>query len=59
MISATVNILYVICLVFVFALTEDSGLMCSYWIGLAFYYTDGQISWRFPVAFQCIFTFAM
>jgi hypothetical protein len=33
--------------------------MCSYWVGLAFYYTDGQISWRFPVAFQCVFTFAM
>jgi MFS family permease len=44
MISATVNIF---------------GLMCSYWVGLAFYYTSGQISWRFPVTFQCVFTFAM
>lgn len=33
--------------------------MVSYWIGLAFFYTTGQISWRFPVAFQCVFTFAM
>lgn len=33
--------------------------MCSYWVGLAFYYTEGQIAWRFPVTFQCIFTFAM
>lgn len=33
--------------------------MTSYWIGLAFYYTDGQIAWRFPVTFQCVFTFAM
>jgi hypothetical protein len=40
-------------------LTSYSGLMCSYWIGLAFYYTEGQISWRFPVTFQCVFTFAM
>lgn len=35
------------------------GLMCSYWVGLAFYYTNGQIAWRFPVTFQCVFTFAM
>ena len=33
--------------------------MASYWIGLGFFYTTGQISWRFPVAGQCIFTFAM
>lgn len=33
--------------------------MVSYWIGLAFYYTSGQIAWRFPVTFQCVFTFAM
>jgi hypothetical protein len=33
--------------------------MVSYWIGLAFYYTNSQIAWRFPVTFQCIFTFAM
>lgn len=33
--------------------------MVSYWIGLGFFYTSGQISWRFPVTAQCIFTFAM
>jgi len=33
--------------------------MISYWVGLGFYYTSGQIAWRFPVAFQCLFTFAM
>jgi hypothetical protein len=38
---------------------EIQGIMISYWIGLAFYYTSGQIAWRFPVTFQCIFTFAM
>lgn len=35
------------------------GVMTSYWIDLAFFYTSGQISWRFPLAFQCIFTFTM
>ena len=38
---------------------DDQGIMVSYWIGLAFYYTSGQIAWRFPVTFQCVFTFAM
>jgi len=38
---------------------NDQGIMISYWIGLAFYYTSGQIAWRFPVTFQCVFTFAM
>lgn len=33
--------------------------MISYWIGLAFFFTDGQISWRFPVAFQILFTLIM
>jgi hypothetical protein len=33
--------------------------MISYWVGLGFYYTSGQIAWRFPVTFQCVFTFAM
>lgn len=38
---------------------KRQGLMTSYWIGLAFYYTEGQIAWRFPVTFQSVFTFAM
>jgi hypothetical protein len=38
---------------------DGQGIMVSYWIGLAFYYTSGQIAWRFPVTFQCVFTFAM
>jgi hypothetical protein len=52
------------------------GVMISYWIDLAFFYSSsyqrtiylseltdlsasGQISWRFPLAFQCVFTFTM
>jgi MFS family permease len=41
------------------AKADTQGVMTSYWIGLAFYYTTGQIAWRFPVTFQCVFTFAM
>jgi len=33
--------------------------MCSYWVGLGFYYTTGDIQWRFPIAFQSIFTIIM
>jgi len=33
--------------------------MCSYWVGLGFYYTSGDIQWRFPIAFQAIFTIIM
>ncbi|CUM57200.1 uncharacterized protein AC631_03871 [Debaryomyces fabryi] len=36
------------------------GITISYWVDFAFYFLDGwdtinQVSWRFPVAFQCIF----
>lgn len=33
--------------------------MCSYWVGLGFYYTSGDIQWRFPIAFQSVFTIIM
>ena len=33
--------------------------MCSYWVGLGFHYTSGDIQWRFPIAFQSVFTIIM
>lgn len=38
-----------------------AGIAISYWIDFAFYFTEkfGLVSWRFPVAFQCIFPLAM
>lgn len=33
--------------------------MVSYWVDLGFFFTDGEISWRFPIALQSIFTIAM
>lgn len=35
------------------------GVCISYWIDFGFYFTSGEISWRFPVAFQCIFPLIM
>lgn len=32
-----------------------AGICISYWIDFAFYFTNGEISWRFPVAFQLVF----
>lgn len=34
-----------------------AGIMISYWVDFAFYFTEkfGEVSWRFPVAFQCVF----
>lgn len=33
------------------------GICISYWVDFAFYFTEkyGEVSWRFPVAFQCVF----
>lgn len=31
------------------------GITISYWIDFAFYFLDGLVSWRFPIAFQCVF----
>lgn len=33
----------------------SGGIMISYWIDFGFYFADGPVSWRFPVAFQIIF----
>lgn len=33
---------------------QTSGVACGQWIGLAFYYTKGQIQWRVPVGIQLI-----
>lgn len=37
------------------------GITISYWIDFAFYFTDkfGEVSWRFPVAFQLVFPLAI
>lgn len=37
------------------------GICISYWIDFAFYFTEkyGSVSWRFPVAFQCVFPLAL
>ncbi|KAI0136171.1 general substrate transporter [Xylariales sp. AK1849] len=31
------------------------GNMVASWIGCAFFYADGQLSWRIPQAIQCVF----
>ncbi|ODV86186.1 hypothetical protein CANARDRAFT_27447 [[Candida] arabinofermentans NRRL YB-2248] len=31
------------------------GIMISYWIDFGFYFTTGDVSWRFPIAFQIVF----
>ena len=35
------------------------GIMTSYWIDFAFFFAPGQISWRFPVAFQILFAIGL
>ncbi|KAF5258063.1 hypothetical protein FOXYS1_11384 [Fusarium oxysporum] len=32
------------------------GTTLAYWVDYSFYFLDGPIRWRFPVAFQCFFT---
>ena len=31
------------------------GLALAYWMDFAFYFVQGQVNWRFPIAFQCVF----
>ncbi|CDS14392.1 hypothetical protein LRAMOSA06561 [Lichtheimia ramosa] len=33
------------------------GIMVSYWIDYAFFFLEGSIQWRFPIAFQAVFSF--
>ena len=33
------------------------GIMVSYWVDYGFYFLEGGIRWRFPIAFQAIFSF--
>ncbi|KAI8137993.1 general substrate transporter [Fennellomyces sp. T-0311] len=33
------------------------GIMVSYWVDYGFYFLEGSIRWRFPIAFQAIFSF--
>ncbi|KAF9872282.1 hypothetical protein CkaCkLH20_10109 [Colletotrichum karsti] len=34
----------------------SGGIMIAYWIDYGFYFLEGTIRWRFPVAFQSFFT---
>lgn len=33
--------------------------MIAYWVDLGFYFTTGEIAWRFPIAIQIIFAVIM
>ncbi|KAI0129745.1 general substrate transporter [Xylariales sp. AK1849] len=33
----------------------SGGIMISNWIDLGFSFAPGSVSWRFPIAFQCVF----
>lgn len=30
------------------------GIMISYWLNLGFYFTKGEVAWRFPIAFVSV-----
>ena len=32
------------------------GIMTSYWVNYGFYFMEGSIRWRFPIAFQAVFS---
>ncbi|KAI9252865.1 general substrate transporter [Phascolomyces articulosus] len=32
------------------------GIMVSYWVDYGFYFLEGSIRWRFPIAFQAVFS---
>lgn len=34
----------------------SGGIMIAYWVDYGFYFLEGSIRWRFPVAFQSFFT---
>lgn len=34
----------------------SGGIMIAYWVDLGFYFLEGSIRWRFPIAFQSLFT---
>ncbi|GAA5884943.1 hypothetical protein JCM6882_007162 [Rhodosporidiobolus microsporus] len=36
-----------------------AGIAISYAVGLGFFFVDNSASWRFPIAFQCIFAIAV
>ena len=33
------------------------GIMISYWVDYGFFFLEGSIRWRFPIAFQALFSF--
>lgn len=33
---------------------QTTGVACGQWIGLAFFYSKGQVQWRGPVGIQLI-----
>lgn len=34
----------------------SGGIMIAYWVDYGFFFLEGSIRWRFPIAFQCFFT---
>ncbi|OAA53333.1 General substrate transporter [Cordyceps fumosorosea ARSEF 2679] len=34
----------------------SGGIMIAYWIDFGFYFLEGSVRWRFPIAFQSFFT---
>lgn len=33
--------------------------MIAYWLNVGFFFPEGSVSWRFPIAFQMVFIFFM
>ncbi|BGP43322.1 sugar transporter-like protein [Rhodotorula kratochvilovae] len=45
--------------VFIEAAMISTGTMVSYWVDLGFSYIDSSVSWRVPIALQCIFAIGL
>ncbi|GAA5923289.1 hypothetical protein JCM3775_007493 [Rhodotorula graminis] len=45
--------------VFIEAAMISTGTMISYWVDLGFSYLDSSVSWRVPIALQCIFAIGL
>jgi hypothetical protein len=39
--------------------TDLQGIMIAYWLNVGFFFPEGSVSWRFPIAFQMVFIFFM
>ncbi|GAA6054800.1 hypothetical protein JCM3770_007441 [Rhodotorula araucariae] len=45
--------------VFIEAAMISTGTMVSYWVDFGFSYLDSSVSWRVPIALQCIFAIGL